>query len=292
MQRVNIIIVNWNAGMLLARCLTALGALPQREQDMVEEIVVVDNASTDSSLEEAAKVSVSGVRFLELSQNKGFAAANNAAAATLRGGGDIFLLNPDTEVRAGVLSALMRILREKPEVGIVGPKLVNPDGSLQPSVRPFPRFLDFVCYMLKLGRVVQRRQENAHDYSRAGYVDQVMGAAFLIRRETWEKVGKLDEGFFTLFEEVDFCKRARAAGWKTYFTPAGEVMHVRAASFSQLVGLAKTIPWIRSALRYAHKHIGFGAWFLLWAMLPATMLLTVPASVWHIILKTRNAKRS
>lgn len=278
MENVDIIIVNWNTGALLQKCLSSLKALPENEKKLIGKIIVVDNGSKEVPPEATVR----------LPKNIGFAAANNVAWRKFPADDHVLLLNPDTEVRPGVIAAMVRVLEERNDVGIVGPKLINPDRSLQGSVRPFPGFLDFICYMLKLGRVVQARQEKAYDYSKAGYVDQVMGAAFLIRNKTWQEVGMLDEGFFTLFEEVDYCKRALEKGWKTYFTPAGEVMHVQAASFNQLIGFRRTWPWLKSSLRYVRKHLGLGAWLLLAALTPVTLLLTIPASLKHLWLKVHN----
>lgn len=275
MDHLNIIIVNWNTPALMKKCLASLEALPESEKELIEKIVVVDNASREVPPEAT----------IRLPKNVGFAAANNTAWRQFSDDSHVLLLNPDTEVKPGALAAMVQVLEKKPEVGIVGPKLVNPDGSRQGSVRPFPRFLDFIFYMLKLGRIVQARQEKMYDYSMPGYVDQVMGAAFLIRSGLREEVGLLDEGYFTLFEEVDYCKKALAKGWKTYFTPAGEVMHVRAASFSQLVGLSRTLPWMASSLRYARRHLGILPWLCLLFFVPLTLFLTIPASLKHVWLK-------
>lgn len=286
MQKVGIVIVNWNTGKLLSACLAALGRLPEFERGLIEKIVVVDNASGDNSFQLAKQTSqLSNTEFISLPENVGFARGSNIGAQKISSNSHVFLLNPDTEMREGALREMTAVLDREPKVGIVGPKLLNVDGSLQPSVRPFPRVSDFIMYMLKLGRVVQSRQEAAYDYSRAGYVDQVMGAAFLIRRETWQELGTLDEEFFTLFEEVDYCKRTFEKGWKTYFTPAAQVMHVRAASFNQLVGLSRTWPWMMSSLHYARKHFGIIVWLGLLLLTPLTLLLSIPASLKHVWLK-------
>ena len=145
--------------------------------------------------------------------------------------------------------------------------------------------------MVKLGRFVQSRQENAHDYAQPGIVDQVMGAAFLIRNTLRQKIGELDDGFFTLFEEVDYCKRAKDAGYSTYFTLAGTVMHVKATSFNQLVGWQRTWPWIQSALHYADKHLPSWQAAFLRLLLPLTFILTIPATLKHMMLKRRNTQR-
>lgn len=290
MSLINIIIVNWNTGGLLAKSLESLRSLPTEEQALIGNLVVVDNASQDDSIARAEKA-IHGwgkVAFKKLSENVGFSRGNNQAWKEFSQDDHVLLLNPDTEVKPGAITAMVNVFREKADVGIVGPKLLNPDGSLQGSVRPFPTAVDFILYMFKLGRVVQNRQEKQYDYSRAGYVDQVMGAVFLIRNTTWQKIGMLDEQFFTLFEEVDYCKRAQEAGWKTYFTSAGEVTHVRAASFNQLVGFRKSWPWMASCLLYARKHYGLGLWALMVLLSPITLLLTWPAMLKHEWLKKKN----
>lgn len=287
---VNIVIVNWNTGRLLGLCLQALRDLPAAERELIGKIIVVDNNSGDDSVARAKEVG-NEEQFVELKENVGFARGNNIGAKEIVNDGHVFLLNPDTEVRPGAIQTLAKVLQERSDVGIVGCKLVNPDGSLQRSVRPFPRFIDFVFYMLKLGRVVQGRQEAQWDYDTPGYVDQVMGAVFFVRREVWDQLEGLDTGFFTLFEEVDFCRRARDAGWRTYFTPAGEVMHVKAASFSQLVGWKKSRPWLKSSLRYVRKHFGPGGFALLMPLVPIFFLLTIPAGLKHLWQKMRNSRR-
>lgn len=285
-MNVAIIIVNWNTGPLLARCLNSLQGLPVEERALVHQVWVVDNNSSDTSLEQAqAAVGNLPVNFIRNARNLGFARANNLALKKIPAHVHVLLLNPDTEVNAGALRVMLSVLDEMPQVGIVGPKLVNPDNSLQGSVRPFPKFLDFVFYMLKLGRVVQSRQEQAHDYSQAGYVDQVMGAAFLIRAAVLSGIGRLDEGFFTLFEEVDFALRARQAGWRAYYTPAAVVMHVRAASFNQLVGWRKSMPWLLSCLHYASKHLVGWQTVVLYALVPLSLVLVVPATLKHLAYK-------
>ena len=298
MAKIDIVIVNWNTGALLAKCMQSLAQLPAEEQGLIGVVYVVDNASRDDSFAQA-QAAVAGEsavhwQFIASEKNLGFSGGNNLAIQNIPVGSQaphVLLLNPDTEVRPGALRAVLQVLEDKAEVGIVGPKLVNPDGSLQPSVRPFPRFSDFVAYMLKAGRLVQSRQENAHDYTQAGVVDQVMGAAFLIRNTVREQIGELDDGFFTLFEEVDYCKRAKEAGFATYFTPTGLVIHVNATSFIQLLAYQRTCPWIQSALHYADKHLPPWQATFLRLLLPFTFILTIPATLKHMALKRRNKER-
>lgn len=289
-MKLAISIINWNTGQLLANCLRSLLALPDAERSRIDSVWIIDNASRDQSVEQARAVMAASSESLPIhlivnKNNVGFAAGNNQALQKIGGGRQVLLLNPDTEVEPGALSALLAVLESDSTVGIVGPRLVNSDGSLQGSVRPFPKFGDFILYMLKLGRIIQSRQEGQFDYSHAGYVDQVMGAAFLIRDTVVRDVGLLDVGFFTLFEEVDYAKRARDAGWRCFYTPASTIRHVRAASFNQLVGFRRSLPWLQSSLHYARKHLTPWQVAVLYILVPLSLALVLPASVKHIIVK-------
>lgn len=293
-MKLAIVIVNWNTGELLGHCLRSLKVLPPRELALIDRAWVIDNASSDNSIA-MSRVATSPqaargegtlpIEFIINKTNVGFARANNQALDRVSLDSHVLLLNPDTEVRPGALTALLRVLDERVDVGIVGPHLVNPDNSTQGSIRPFPRFSDFVLYMLKMGRIIQSRQEGSYDYTRAQYVDQVMGAAFLIRDSTLRKVGMLDESFIILFEEVDYALRARHAGWRSYYTPAATIMHVRAASFSQLIGWRKSWPWLKSSLRYARKHLPAWQAVIVHMLLPISLLLIIPATLKHVAVK-------
>lgn len=287
---VAIIIVNWNTGELLANCVRSLLALPQNERALINSVWIVDNASHDDSVLKARAAAGENralpITFIENTVNAGFPRANNQVIEKVRGkNGHILLLNPDTEIRPGALTNMLAVFAERSDVGIVGPKLVNPDGSLQGSVRPFPELADFVLYMLKLGRVIQSHQEGQHNYGKAGYVDQVMGAAFLIKNDVIRDIGLLDDDFFILFEEVDYAKRAKSAGWRSFYTPAATIMHVKAASFNQVVGFRRSWPWLKSSLRYAGKHLPAWQVVILYALVPVSLLLVLPASFKHLLLK-------
>jgi N-acetylglucosaminyl-diphospho-decaprenol L-rhamnosyltransferase len=122
-------------------------------------------------------------------------------------------------------------------------------------------------------------------------VNQVMGAAFLVRREVWEQLYGLDQKFWIWFEEVDFCRRAWNAGWQTWYTPAGEVVHYGGASFHQLVGWKKSTPWIKSSLRYARKHLNWLVWLGLIGLTPVAWGLAGLAMVTHVRVKKENKAR-
>ena len=303
MDKVSIVIVNWNTGPLLARCLESLAALPNVERSLIDEVIVVDNASSDRSVVQAQAVvgavfNKPRVRFILQKHNLGFAAANNAAWQRIAQRypqqlPHILLLNPDTEICAGALAGLLTLLSSQPTAGIAGPQLVNPDGTVQPSVRSFPTLGVFVFLFLKLHRLVpsavvwQRYVRYGFDYQREQAVDQVMGAVFLIRSEAAQELGRLDEQFFIWFEEVDYCRRAASAGWQTWYTPQARVVHHGGVSFAQLIGWRRAWAWLRSSRQYAAKHLGPMAAVALRLLTPVALLLALPAGLYHRMIRPR-----
>lgn len=284
MDKVIVLIVNWNTGKLLKECLEALLQLPER--GLVAGIYVADNASSDDSLRLASEAAGDRVRFLALKENAGFARANNLLWEQARQEGfrdsHVLLLNPDTRVRPGSVKTLVELLQRRPRAGVVGPKLLNLDGSLQPSVRRLPNLGAFMGLALKLhywGRPAWRRRYMAEDfdYGKEQMAEQVMGAAFLIRNQAAAEVGWLDERFWVWFEEVDYCKRILDKGWQVWFTPAAQVIHAGGVSFGQINGLKRGRPWLRSMRYYARKHWGAGAEMVMWALTPLALGLVLLA---------------
>ncbi|MEK7557437.1 MAG: glycosyltransferase family 2 protein [Patescibacteria group bacterium] len=263
MEKITIAIVNWNTGKLLAECLKSLLTLPQDERGIIDTVVVVDNASSDHSLQYARQAVAPGdpVLFIEQGENIGFARGNNIVLSQFAGGRHILLLNPDTKVLPGSIRALSKALERNPQAGIVGPKLLNADNSLQSSVRAFPSWLTLAFYLFKLNRLLPNSRawrqylQKDFDYSREQTTSQVMGAAFLIRNETLQAVGLLDEAFWIWFEEVDYCKRAADAGWQVLYTPTAKIIHYGGVSFGQWGGWKRYIEFMRSAAHYAGKHL-------------------------------------
>jgi len=232
---------------------------------------------------------------VQAGSNLGFATANNLAASHVTSKtAHILLLNPDTEIRKTDIGVLLSSLDDA-TVGIAGPRLRNPDGSAQQSVRAFPSVQTFLWLFFKLHRVLatpawRRYMQLDFNYDAAATVDQVMGAAFLVRRSAWDALAGLDAGFFVWFEEVDFCKRAKARGFSTMYTPATSVVHYGGVSFNQLVGWRRTKPWVMSSLRYIRKHLT--VWLPLFLVLaPAALALAIPAGVAHRQMQKANKKR-
>ena len=133
--------------------------------------------------------------------------------------------------------------------------------------------------------------QTSFDYGQEAYVDQVMGAAFLIRNELLTQIGFLDTAFWIWFEEVDYCKRAQDAGWKILYTPNATVMHHKGASFHQLIGLRKTKPFLASSLVYVKKHLGMPSYAMLLILYPAAIAIASMASIAHLAKQRENTKR-
>lgn len=288
----SIIIVNWNAGGLLRRCLDALPSAVRRDlgpgtqnSEFKYEVFVIDNASRDNSIT-LAKQSAQPFELIPLPQNTGFARANNSALKKARGT-ICLLLNPDTEAKPGSLAALVDAFTAHPSAGVIGGKFLNPDGSVQPSVRRLPTPLVLAALLSRIPRITKRVAAiRAYDmsgfsYSEEARVEQVMGACFAIPREVLQALGPLDERFWMWFEEVDYCARVLDAGWEVWFTPSVAVTHHRATSFSQVSALRRTAWFSVSVLRYSRKHFGWITTLGLAALVPWALLTGLVATVAH-----------
>jgi len=223
---ISVIIVNLNTCDLLRACLTSLAS----ERATAEiEILVIDNGSRDGSAE-MVREQFPDVVFTANERNEGFARPNNTGMRQAQGR-YLLLLNSDTEVRPGALRTMLKFMESHPEAGACGPKLVYPDGKTQRSVKAFPTLFTHACDMLFLdvlfpgSRLFGRGEQRYFDYTRAAPVDHLMAAAFLVRRETYESVGPLDERFAIYYNDMDWCYRMKAAGWQIWYLPDAEVIH-------------------------------------------------------------------
>jgi len=259
----SVIIVSWNVQAYLKRCLAALA---RERGSALKEVIVVDNTSTDGSVGLVSR-EFPWVRLIASERNLGFAAACNLAARQATAT-HLVLLNPDTEVAPGFFKQLATFWQTHPEAGAVGGRLVNEDGTPQPSVRGFPSLwssmLDALKLLQQLPSLAPRYLARHFDYSKAAPVDQVMGACLSVPRTLWQAMGGLDEGFWLWFEEADLCKRLKDQGHQVWYDPSLQVRHTQAASFSQLTYLNKHRQFTRSLLRYLGKHRGPLAQSLVW----------------------------
>ncbi len=255
----SIVIVNWNVRDLLRQCLQSI-------QSTNAEIIIVDNASTDGSVE-MVRAEFPGVHIITNADNRGFPAANNQGLAIAQGR-YVLLLNPDTELTGDALETMIAFADAHPDVGLIGPQLLNSDGSVQSSRRRFPTLLTALCESTWLeGYAPRRLLERYYILDRPDDVmqdvDWVTGAAMMARREAIEQVGPLDEGFFMYSEELDWCRRFRESstgssgrcGWRVVYLPAAQIVHHVGKSSEQVVA-ARHIHFQTSKVRYFHKYHG------------------------------------
>lgn len=224
----DVVIVSYNTRALLRACLASLRA------GNVETIRVVDNGSTDGSIE-MVRGEFPEVELIVPGSNLGFAAGNNLAIRKSEAR-FVCLLNPDTVVLDGALEKLVDFLVRHPAAGVAGPQLLNPDGTYQHSAFRFPGLLQaYFDFRPGPPRVLNSRLNGRYPTGRSEpfEIDHPLGACMVVRREAIEQAGLLDEDYFMYCEEVDWCWRIRKAGWKIFSVPAARVVHYGGASTSQ-----------------------------------------------------------
>lgn len=272
----SIIIVNWNTKDYLKKCLESIS---HAQKDILFEVIVVDNHSSDSSGAMVAR-EFPDVHLISNNYNAGFARANNQALKQAQGK-YFLLLNSDTQVKLDTIKKAVNFIELHPQAGIVGGKILNPDGSLQPSVRNFPTLASQLLILLKLHNFFPKFSPLKKyftwdfDYNKEQEVDQIMGAFFMIRRECLEKVGFFDERFWLWFEEVDYCQRAKKKEWKVVYTPSFEIIHAQGQSFAQLKALKEQYIFNKSLLYYFKKHARFLEYFILVLFSPLGLFLAL-----------------
>lgn len=250
----SVVIVNWNVSDLLRRCLHSI----LDTQCLTLDVIVVDNASADDSVE-MVRTEFPGVHLIANADNRGFPAANNQGIAAARGR-YILLLNPDTEVAGDALATMVAFADAHPDVGIVGPQLSYPDGSIQSSRRRFPTLATAFFESTWLKPYAPRRLLERYEFldrpdDVVQDVDWLYGAALMTRREAIEQVGPMDESFFMYSEELDWCRRFREAGWRVVYLPTAQIVHHEGKSSEQVVA-ARHIHFQTSKVRYFHKYHG------------------------------------
>ena len=258
-RTVSAVVVTYGSRDVIADCLTALGE--------VDEVIVVDNASSDGS---AAFVAgqFPAVRLIDNKTNKGFAAAGNQGVRSANNE-LILLINPDAVVQSGVPHLATRCTGE---TGAVGGKLVDDNGKPQKgfNVRAFPTPLSLVFEALLINRIwpsnpINRRYRCLDfDLEATGLCDQPAGAFLMFSKAAFEKVGGFDEQFFPLwFEDVDFCLRLKQAGFQIAYDPTASALHQGGHSLRRMALQNKQVAWYGSLLRFAKKHFSAAAAFQL-----------------------------
>lgn len=250
----SITICSWNTVQDLRECLMSLRACADEGNF---EVIVVDNASSDDSAD-MVETEFPEFRLLRQSTNLGFAGGHNLAIRERRGR-DVALLNSDTIVHRGAIGQLIQVMQTNFDLGIVGPKLLNSDGTLQPSCRTFPNPIAAAFRNTILGRMFPNNpftrtylmEDWNHDSRRD--VDWISGAAIFMRKEAVDAVGVLDENLFMFFEDVDLCKRTWDAGFRVMYLPTAVITHKGGKSTSKAPN-RMIIRFHRSMYQYFAKH--------------------------------------
>jgi N-acetylglucosaminyl-diphospho-decaprenol L-rhamnosyltransferase len=272
---------------LLPQCVQC--ALAEIERARVEgEVIIIDNASTDGSPQRTA-ARFPKVRTIRNEANLGFSAANNKAIRASEGR-YVLILNDDALLQRDSLRLMIEKLDSDLQVGAVGPKLLNPDGSLQKNFtnRRFPHPLHCLTMVFLLER---RLEANAwtsrifglnRDLECTGEAEHLAGACLLVRREALDAVGLFDEGFNYWFEDVDLCFRLKKAGWKIVYVAEAHVTHYQSASIGKIPEPRKATMFFKSQMYYLKKHWSAPKYFSIRLASALVLLFDIPL----VILKT------
>lgn len=256
MTDLSIIIVSWNVADLLAACLDSI--LNNTPDGLAVEIIVVDSASSDDTVARVQE-HYPQIKLLPQAENLGFTRCNNIGLAASTGR-YVMLLNPDTEILDNALALMVHYLDENSDVGLIGPRTLNADGSTQSTRRRFPSLPVLFLESTWLQPFAPKSLLNAYYMTDAPDdatfdIDWAQGSALMARRAVYEQIGGLDEGYIMYSEEVDWCKRARDAGWRVVYLGAARIIHHGGQS-SQQVAARSHIHFQQSKLRYTRKYHG------------------------------------
>ncbi|MGR3317858.1 MAG: glycosyltransferase family 2 protein, partial [Candidatus Anammoxibacter sp.] len=252
MHDVAFIIVTWNARDLLLDCLDSLF----KQVTLIDyEVFVVDNGSKDGTVE-AVRQKFGSVNIIANKENVGFAAANNQGLKEMSSRYAV-LLNSDTIVLGGVFAKLVKFLDEHPDVAVVGPQLINKDGSKQNCFHNFPSLvIEVVGLGLLKSFFPDKYPSKRRNYDEPLETDSILGACLMVRKEVVEQIGYMDDGYFFFLEETDWCFRMRNAGWKVYHIPDVKIVHLHGESTKKKLPVATWIEYYRSNYRFFRKNFG------------------------------------
>lgn len=247
----SIIIVNRNTSGLLLECLKHIY---ESRSSRVLEVIVVDNGSTDGSVSEV-RANFPEVRIIEAKCNLGFAKANNLGFG-IATGDLVLLVNTDAMLERDCVRELVSFMETNPSVGMLGPQLLNQDGSRQTSYEATPTLLTELVGRGVLKILFPKRYPNRNlELSRPVEVETLIGAVILIRRTAWESMGGFDEDYFFFFEETDLSFRMRKSGWLVYHDPVAKAVHLQGAT-AKTYRAAPRIEYYRSRYTFFRKMYG------------------------------------
>lgn len=273
MKDINIVIVNYKMKDKIDVCLTSLFR-ELKKSTLDVHVVVVDNNSGDG-IEQLLKEKFPQVQYIAQQVNPGFGTSQNLGLKAVEAK-YYFALNPDTEFHEGnnTIEKLYRFMEEHPKVGMVGPKLVYPDGSLQYSCWRFPPFLQPFYQRTKLGKTPRGEKRVAYHHMKDfGHdktipVDAIMGSAMFVRREALKQVGVFDERFWMYYEDIDWSRRMWEAGWPVYYVHDAVLTHIHGRGSAAVPGVFKALVknklarvHVQSWLKYLWKWRGTNTYY-------------------------------
>jgi GT2 family glycosyltransferase len=255
MPDLSIVIVSWNVRDLLQACLESIQASHCESQP---EVIVVDSASSDGA-PQMVRRQFPWAHLIEAGHNVGFSKGNNMGIEASTGR-YVLLLNPDTKIIGEALSEMIGYMESHPQVGVLGPQLLNEDMSVQSSRRRFPTLWTAFFESTWLQpyaprRIIDTYTMRDHSDDQVTEVDWVTGAAMLVRRQVIEQIGGFDEGFFMYSEELDWQRRIRSGGWQIIYFPQAQIIHYGGKSSEQAVA-QRHIYFQTSKIRYFRKYHG------------------------------------
>ena len=278
--QISLIIVSWNVREILKQNLARLFALPSA---VTFEVLVVDNGSEDGSAK-MVREEFPQVHLIQNDYNSGFSHACNQGLK--RATGEVLVLfNPDMLMGEGVLEHTYQTLTRQKDIGVMGVKLLSNDGAVVESVRRDPGFADQLCVLMKvphvLPKVVDHYLAKGFDYDTSQNVDQVRGSYFAFRRDVMEKIGMLDQAFFVWFEEIDFCRRARAAGYRIWYSAEVSCIDLVGRAFKQIPARVKQFHFGNSMRTYFKKWHPRWQTLVIGGLLPLVVLLGLAHDLWR-----------
>lgn len=277
-MKLSIVIITYKEDLAVLRaCFVSVAA----SEPVDAEVFVVDNGGREETRLLLAEV-LPNATYITNPDNRGFAAAVNQGMRKATGE-YVLLLNPDTVLPPTTLETVTAHMDADADVGIGSCIIRYPDGTLQESIRRFPTLVDQLVVMLKLPhifpRLINRYMMRDVDQTATQDVDSIMGAFMMIRRSVIEKIGYFDERYFIWFEEVDYCKMARNAGFVVRSYGDCSVTHHKGHMFNQLATIRKQ-KWIRQSMRkYFRKHHGVFPWLVLVLLAPLFIALAYVAAL-------------
>ncbi len=251
---ISIVVVTWNAKQYVLECLESLYAHPSSRS---MELIVVDNDSSDGT-PEAIREGFPRVKLIQNETNMGFAKGNNIGMAAAKGR-YLCLVNSDVVVPAGCIDTMLNYLERDPRIGLLGPKMLAPDGSIGLSVKNLPTVWNTFCVALGLhslfphSRALGGFEPRSFSYIDSAEVEVVSGWFWVARQEAIADVGRLDETFFMYGEDIDWCCRFRESGWRVVYCAEAEALHYGAASSSRTPARFY-VEMYRANLQYFRKH--------------------------------------